>query len=73
MKINYDKEVDALYVGLQKGKVSKTVKRGDGFMIDLDRRGKVLGFEVLHYLGENHSKERMQVSVGQRKIAIPAM
>lgn len=73
MKINYDKEVDALYVQLQKGKIGKTIKRGDGFMIDLDRQGKVIGFEVLGYLGGNRSKERLQISVGHKKIAIPAL
>ena len=48
MKISYDKEVDAKYIHFKKGEVSKTVKEQDGVFIDYDKKGSVLGVEILN-------------------------
>jgi uncharacterized protein YuzE len=47
MKIEYDKEVDALYIRLQEKKVARTRELEDGLNIDLDEDGKLIGLEVL--------------------------
>ena len=47
MKIEYDKEVDALYVRLQVKHVSRTVEIVEGLNLDLDENGKLIGLEVL--------------------------
>lgn len=47
MKIEYDNEIDALYIRLQEKQVDRTVEIGEGLNIDLDESGKVLGIEVL--------------------------
>ena len=47
MKIEYDKEADALYITLKRGKVSRTTKRRDNLVVDLDARGNILGIEIL--------------------------
>lgn len=47
MKIEYDKEVDALYIRLQEKKVAKTREFDDGLNIDFDEGGKLIGFEIL--------------------------
>ena len=47
MKIEYDKEVDALYIRLQEKKISKTKEIEDGLNIDLDENGKLIGIEIL--------------------------
>lgn len=48
MKITYDKEADAMYLYFQQGKkVARTVELADLLVADLDRRGKVIGVEVL--------------------------
>lgn len=47
MKIEYDKEVDALYVRLQEKYVDRTVEIEDGLNIDLDEDGKLIGIEIL--------------------------
>ena len=47
MKIEYDKEVDALYVRLQEKHVARTVEIEEGLNIDLDENGKLIGLEVL--------------------------
>lgn len=47
MKIEYDKEVDALYIRLQETYVTRTVELEEGLNLDLDENGKLIGLEVL--------------------------
>jgi uncharacterized protein YuzE len=47
IKIEYDKEVDALYVHLQEKYVARTVQIEEGLNLDLDEEGKLIGLEVL--------------------------
>lgn len=73
MKIKYDKEADALYIELKKSRVYKTVETRDSFLIDFDKGGQVIGFEILGY-SKTVPKvgERFSVYAGQNKIKIPA-
>ena len=47
MKIEYDREVDALYVRLQEKYVARTIEIEEGLNLDLDENGKLIGLEVL--------------------------
>jgi len=47
MKIEFDKQADALYIYIQEKKVAKTKEVEDGILIDLDEENKLIGFEVL--------------------------
>jgi uncharacterized protein YuzE len=47
MRIEYDREVDALYVRLQEKYVDRTVEIEEGLNIDLDENGRLIGLEVL--------------------------
>jgi uncharacterized protein YuzE len=47
MKIEYDKEVDALYLRLQEKYIARTVQIEEGLNLDLDEEGKLVGLEVL--------------------------
>jgi uncharacterized protein YuzE len=47
MKIEYDREVDALYIRLQEKYVTRTVEIEEGLNLDLDEKGKLIGLEVL--------------------------
>ena len=47
MRIEYDKEVDALYVRLQETYVARTVEIEEGLNLDLDENGKLIGLEIL--------------------------
>lgn len=47
MNINYDKVADAIYMTLRKGKVSKTVEMEDRLIVDVDKKGNILGIELL--------------------------
>ena len=47
MKIEYDNEIDALYIRLQEKFVDHTLEIEEGLNIDFDESGKMIGLEVL--------------------------
>ena len=47
MKIEYDKEVDALYILLTNVKPVDTMDVEEGVTIDLDGQGHIVGIEIL--------------------------
>lgn len=47
MKIEYDREVDALYIRIQEKKVSHTKEIEEGINLDIDEDGKVIGLEII--------------------------
>ncbi len=47
MKIKYDKKIDAVYIEFAKGKYSKSRKISDAVLVDEDKKGKILGVEIL--------------------------
>ena len=52
MKFEYDKEVDAAYVYLEHpikdGEVKKTIELNENIILDFDKKGKLLGMEILN-------------------------
>lgn len=47
MKIEYDKQVDALYIRIQEKDVARTQEVSDGVNLDFDEQGRLIGLEVL--------------------------
>ena len=47
MKIEYDREVDALYVRIQEKYVARTLEVDEGINIDFDAEGRLIGLEIL--------------------------
>ena len=47
MKIEYDREVDAVCIYLQQKEVVKTIELSDAVKVDLDEKGNLIGIEVL--------------------------
>ena len=47
MKITFDKEADAMYIYLQSKKVFRTKQITDDTIVDLDKKGNVIGIELL--------------------------
>jgi len=47
MRIEYDREVDALYIRLQQKYVARTVEIEEELNLDLDENGKLIGLEIL--------------------------
>lgn len=49
MKLKYDKKADAIYLTFKHGKVGKTLEAGEGALIDVDKKGELLGIEILDF------------------------
>ena len=47
MDIKYDIMADAVYVNVGSGKVARTVKSEERFLVDVDKEGNVVGIEIL--------------------------
>ena len=47
-KISYDKLAKALYIKMSKNKVFKTKEITPNFIVDVDRKGNVVGVEILN-------------------------
>lgn len=47
MKIEYDKEVDALYIRIQEKEAARTEEISEGVNVDFDSDGRLIGLEVL--------------------------
>ncbi len=45
--LEFDKEADAFYLRLKKGRVSSSEPLADNMVVDLDSKKKVLGIELL--------------------------
>ncbi|WP_419860323.1 DUF2283 domain-containing protein [Candidatus Palauibacter sp.] len=48
MKLHYYPETDSLYVEFQEGPGTETREVADGVQIDLDARGRIVGFDIDH-------------------------
>lgn len=48
MKITFDKEADALYIEFSNGEFASNKKIDDETIIDLDKKGNVIGIEFLN-------------------------
>jgi len=63
MKINYDKIADAIYFSLKKGKVAETLEMNERLIVDVDKKGNILGIEMLdasNQLSRNSIKKGME-------------
>ena len=58
MKITYDKEADALYMYLSRGKIKKTVEINSRVLIDVGEEGNVIGVELL-FVSERIPKNKI--------------
>ena len=47
MRIRYDEEADALYIKLQEGGYHESDEIKDGFILDYDIDGNIIGIEIL--------------------------
>jgi len=62
MKIEYDSEVDALYIRIQEKEVSHTKELEEGLNIDLDEKNKVIGLEIIGAIERYSQKDIFNIS-----------
>lgn len=72
MLIQIDPQADALYLTLKRGRVHRSREVEDGVVLDLDRRGHVLGVEMLdisrRYTAEVLRRLSVQRLIRRRRI-----
>ncbi len=47
MKVRYDEEADALYTRLRQGEYYESDEIKEGFILDYDANGNIIGIEIL--------------------------
>lgn len=47
MKVQFDEQADALYLGLDEAKIVESEEVEPGIVLDFDADGKVVGIEIL--------------------------
>jgi uncharacterized protein YuzE len=47
MKVEYDSDADAMYIGIRKGRYEISEEISDNVIIDLDKNCRILGIEIL--------------------------
>jgi len=64
MKIQYDKQADAMYIYLkEKGKIEETVKVNENIFVDVDKKGNIIGIELLEISKQVPQKEINKISM----------
>ncbi|OHA46320.1 MAG: hypothetical protein A2541_02710 [Candidatus Taylorbacteria bacterium RIFOXYD2_FULL_36_9] len=63
MKIQYDKIADAMYVYLSfKKKIAKTIEINDRLLVDVDKKGNVVGIEMLNISAQSDMTDLKKIA-----------
>lgn len=62
MKIEYDREVDALYIRIQEKKVARTKEIEEGINLDIDKDGKIIGLEIIGAIERYNKKDILNIA-----------
>lgn len=63
MRIEYDREVDALYIQLKEALVDDNIDVEEGLTIDLDENRHVVGIEILDASKKLSLKDLVNISI----------
>ncbi|MBI3600213.1 MAG: DUF2283 domain-containing protein [Nitrospinae bacterium] len=63
MKIEYSKDVDALYIRLREAKIADSRDIEEGVTVDLDENGHIVGIEILDASERLKLSELVNVSI----------
>ncbi|HDZ85428.1 MAG TPA: DUF2283 domain-containing protein [Candidatus Moranbacteria bacterium] len=67
MRIRYDEKVDALYIRLRESKYFESDEIKEGFILDYDQEGNVVGIEILDASSYLSPEELSSVSFEVKK------
>jgi len=63
MKIEYSKNVDALYIKLRDAKIVDSMDIEEGVTVDLDEKGHIVGIEILDASEKLQLSELVNISI----------
>jgi uncharacterized protein YuzE len=67
VRVEYDKQADAMYIWLRKAKCDVSEELAENVMLDLDKKGRIIGIEVLD-ASKNLGKELVTRILSTEKI-----
>jgi len=71
VRVEYDEKADAMYIWLRKAKYDISEELAENVVIDLDRKGRIIGIEVLG-ASKNLGKEIVTRILSTEKVAATA-
>ena len=63
MKIEYSKDVDALYIRLREAQIEDSMDIEEGVTVDLDGKGHIVGIEILDASEKMNLTDLVNVSI----------
>jgi uncharacterized protein YuzE len=72
MKIEYDREVDALYIRIQEKYVARTEELEEGINLDIDEDGKIIGLEIIGAVERYDRKDIFNIATENLILEEPA-
>lgn len=69
--VEYDKEADAMYISIRKGKYDVSEELAENVIIDLDKSGRIMGIEVLD-ASKNLGNELVTKIINTEKVTATA-
>jgi uncharacterized protein YuzE len=71
IRVEYDSKADALYIWLRKAKYEISEELAENVILDLDKRGRIIGIEILN-ASKNLGKQLVNKILNTEKLAITA-
>ncbi|MBE0512494.1 DUF2283 domain-containing protein [Candidatus Bathyarchaeota archaeon] len=71
MRVQYDAKADAMYIWLRKTKYEISEELAENVILDLDKRGRIIGIEILD-ASKNLGKELVNKILNTEKLAVTA-
>jgi uncharacterized protein YuzE len=63
MKIEYSKNIDALYIRLREAEVDDSLDIEEGVTVDLDKKGHIVGIEILDASEKMDTSDLVNISI----------
>ena len=72
LKIEYDKEADALYIQLREALVDDNIDIEGGVTVDLDEKRHIVGVQILDAIKKLSLKDPIQIILAMSCFTLPA-
>jgi uncharacterized protein YuzE len=63
MKIEYSKNIDALYIKLREAEIGDSIDIEEGVTVDLDEKGHIVGIEILDASEKMDRSDLVNISI----------
>jgi uncharacterized protein YuzE len=71
VRVEYDSKADVMYIWLRKAKYEISEELAENVIIDLDKRGRIIGIEILD-ASKNLGKQLVEKILSTEKLAVTA-